>query len=83
MKMDLATQLDAAVRAVCPIWGVSIGKVNDRSTWSFTPTPDATEEQIGEAALVIVNFVPKPDPPTLEERVAALEAEIKTKEDKK
>ena len=31
--MDLNQKLDVSIKAVCPIHGVSIGRVNDKQTW--------------------------------------------------
>lgn len=48
--------LDQAIRYVCPIHGASIGCKDDRSTWSFQPTPDATPEQITAARRAVAEF---------------------------
>jgi hypothetical protein len=54
-----ASRLDAAVSAVCPIKGVSIGDWADSSTWKARFLPTATESQIAAAQAVIANFDPK------------------------
>lgn len=53
---DLTARLDVAVRAVCPIVGVSIGRVEDRGTWSFEELSTATAQQISDARRVIEQF---------------------------
>lgn len=46
-------ELDQAVKAVCPISGVSIGTYEDRSTWRISFLPEATSQQraAGQAVL--------------------------------
>lgn len=46
-------QLDEALRVVCPIHGVSIGKVDDKSTWRISFKDEATAEQQAAAQGVI------------------------------
>lgn len=41
----ITTKLDAVLRAVCPIDGVSIGSVDSKSTWRIDFTPGASPEQ--------------------------------------
>lgn len=38
-------ELDQALKAVCPIHGVSIGRKNDKETWRIDFKDDATQEQ--------------------------------------
>jgi hypothetical protein len=43
--MDAGTLHDA-IAVVCPVVSTSVGKEDDRSTWSFVPAEGATAEQI-------------------------------------
>ena len=52
-----ATQLYAAVSAVAPIDGVSIGDKLDKSTWRVDFHPDATPAQKTAAQQAIASFV--------------------------
>lgn len=52
----IAADIDAAVRAVCPIHGVSVGDVAHRSTWRIDFKDEATAEQRAEAQAVLVAF---------------------------
>jgi hypothetical protein len=60
----LAERLDKAVREVCPIHGVSIGRRVDetgawaRDTWRVNPKPEATLEEIRAAYDVLASFDP-------------------------
>lgn len=54
--MSIIAALDKAVRAVCPIDGVSIGNATDRLTWRFVPSPSATQPQKDTAQGVIDAF---------------------------
>lgn len=63
-----AQNLDAAIKAVCPIIGVRVGKELDRATWSFVAAPEATAPQIAAAnnvlatiPTVLLNIVPVSD----------------------
>lgn len=49
-------ELDKALKAVCPILGVSIGRVNDKSTWRIDFTDEATSEQRAAAQAVVDAF---------------------------
>lgn len=49
-------RLHDAIAAVCPIVGVSIGRVNDKNTWRFTAKPEATPAQISDAEAVIATW---------------------------
>ncbi len=51
-----ATRLHAAIAAVCPIVGVSIGDANVRETWRIDYAPDATPDQMQAAAGVLNGF---------------------------
>lgn len=50
--MNIA-ELDAAVKAVCPIEGVSVGRLDDRATWVAHFTQEATEAQRTAARAVL------------------------------
>lgn len=45
--------LHDAINQVCPITGVSIGTLSDRTTWRFTPSPAATGQQKAAAQTLI------------------------------
>ena len=49
-------QLHAEIEAVCPIQGVSIGKVDDKKTWKVHYADLATQEQKDAAQAVINAF---------------------------
>ena len=69
-----AQELDIAIKAVCPIHGVSVGRWADRATWRIGFAPEATKEQRDAARAVMDAF--DPDAPTpQEEREALDEAE--------
>jgi hypothetical protein len=49
--------LEPAVRAVCPMLiGVTVGDPDNRSTWSYQPSPDATAEMRAAADHVIATI---------------------------
>lgn len=48
--------LHNAIAIVCPIEGVSVGSVADRSTWRIDYAPEATLEQKAAAANVLASF---------------------------
>jgi hypothetical protein len=52
----LANALHAAIEAVCPIDGVSIGRQDEKATWRIDFKDDATKEQRAAAASVIRSF---------------------------
>jgi len=54
--MNIAALHDA-IDAVCPIYGVSVGKFNDKATWTFQPKPEASVSQL-EAAQSIIDAWP-------------------------
>ncbi len=47
------SKLDAQLKAVAPIHGVSIGKLDDKATWRVDFKPEATAEQRQAAQAVI------------------------------
>jgi hypothetical protein len=51
-----ATDLHAAIAAVCPIDGVSIGRKNDKSTWRIDFAPEATDAEKAAADAVKAAF---------------------------
>lgn len=61
----IAESLDKAVKAVCPIHGVSVGRDSDRSTWTFSPLSEASISQRQAAVNVLETFVYQP--PTQDE----------------
>ena len=70
----MINKLDAAIRAVCPIHGVSIGKKDDKSTWRIDFKDEATTEQGASAQAVIDAFDPvAAEQPTPLERIAEME----------
>lgn len=52
----IAAQFTAAVAAVCPIHGVSVGRSNDKATWRIDFKDEATAEQRAAAQAVIDAF---------------------------
>lgn len=52
-----AAKLDQAIKTVCPIYGVSIGKSDDKATWSIQFKPEATQSQIDAAMAVLDSYV--------------------------
>lgn len=55
--MSIAEKIDSAIRAACPIDGVSIGNPNDKTTWRIDFADSATAEQRAAAQSVIASFV--------------------------
>lgn len=53
---SISATLDAALRAVAPILGVSIGRQDDKSTWRIDFAPEATTEQRAAAQGVVDAF---------------------------
>lgn len=51
---NIATRIDAALLGVCPIRGVSIGRLDEKDTWRIDFAPEASPEQQA-AALVVLN----------------------------
>lgn len=62
--MKTQARVQQAVQAVCPIDGISFGKLSDPSTWLIHFKPEATAQQQADAVTVITNYV---DNPTSEE----------------
>lgn len=54
----LAARLDQAIQAVAPIYGVSIGKRDDKTTWHIQFKPEATREQREAARATLQAFDP-------------------------
>lgn len=53
--MDAGT-LNDAIAEVCPVVSTSVGKADDRSTWSFEPGAGATQPQIDAGNNVIATI---------------------------
>lgn len=72
--MNFTTRLHAAIAAVCPITGVSIGIVNDKKTWRIFFDDAATDGQKQAAQAALNAFVDPGDPKqiTLEDVIAVL-----------
>jgi aminoglycoside phosphotransferase len=60
----LPAQLDAAIAAVCPIAGVSLGTEADKSTWVIHFADHATDEQRAKAHEALVFFEYRKPAPT-------------------
>lgn len=57
MQFDnTAAQLHAAIAAVCPIHGVSIGRKDDKSTWRIDFVLGATSGERADAEAVLAAF---------------------------
>jgi hypothetical protein len=61
--MDAGT-LHEAIAEVCPVTSVTVGKADDRSTWSFILAPEATPAQIAAGENVIAT-IPMDTPSTV------------------
>ena len=68
----MATRLDQAIRSVCPIDGVSIGRKNDKSTWRIDFKPEAAGAQKLAARNILNSF-------EFDEKAAAAAEEVKAK----
>lgn len=72
--ISVAAHLDTAIRAVCPIIGVSIGRIDDKATWRVDFAPEATQAQRTAAQTLVDGF----DVAAVEEaetaKVAAIDA---------
>lgn len=66
----IAQKLDAAIKVVCPIFGVSIGRPDDKSTWRIDFEAQATSQQRSAAQAVLAAF--DPNAPELPDNNAAL-----------
>lgn len=53
---NTAAQLHAAIAAVCPIHGVSIGRKDDKATWRIDFKDGASDLQRSEAILALQAF---------------------------
>jgi hypothetical protein len=53
--MDAGTLHDA-IAEVCPVTSVTVGKADDRATWSFVPAANATQPQIDAGNNVIATI---------------------------
>jgi hypothetical protein len=54
--MTLLIELDRAIKVVCPIHGVSIGRKDDRSTWRIDFKAEATPAQRAAAETVLADY---------------------------
>jgi hypothetical protein len=54
--MDAGTLNDAIIDAGCPTISTSVGKADDRATWSFVPGANATQPQIDAGNNVIATI---------------------------
>lgn len=54
--MALQDYLDQLIKKVCPIHGISFGKLEDRETWRINYEGTATDEQKVKAELILKNF---------------------------
>lgn len=54
--MKTASDLDSAIRQVCPIIGVSIGSYTDKGSWRIDFDPSANPAQISNANYVLSTF---------------------------
>lgn len=54
--MDAGTLNDAIIDAGCPTVSTSVGKSDDRATWSFVPATNATQPQIDAGNNVIATI---------------------------
>jgi hypothetical protein len=55
--MSLQSYLDQAIKAVCPIHGISFGKLDDKTTWMINFDDSATAEQRSAAQVVMADFM--------------------------
>lgn len=53
---NTAATLHAAIAAVCPIHGVSIGRKDDKATWRIDFVPGATSGERADAEAVLAAF---------------------------
>lgn len=72
--MSQIGKLDAAIRAVCPIHGVSVDSWADRQTWRIDFTAEATQPQRSSAEAVKEAFDPLEVTPE-EQRLSTDESE--------
>lgn len=70
----ITVKLDAEIKAVCPIHGVSIGRKDDKSTWRIDFADTATVEQREAARSALDAFnVEAAQLPTPQEKIERLE----------
>lgn len=50
-------ELDQALKAVCPVDGLSIGTLEDKATWRIDFREEATEQQRAAACAVLAGVV--------------------------
>lgn len=80
--MIIVAELDKALRAAgVPIDGVSMGRADDKQTWRIDFADGVTDEQKAAAEAALKAFdaeaeARKPEPLSLAERVAILEAAV-------
>lgn len=73
--MTIAAKLDEAIKAVCPIRGISIGREDDKTTWRINFKDEATDKQRADARAVLEAFdVEDASAPVIDKRQAAIEA---------
>ncbi len=73
--------IDKAIREVCPIDGISCGKLDDQTTWEvqFNPTTPPTQQQIDAANQILMSFVIDPNEPRvdpLQQKIDLLQAQL-------
>ena len=56
MSTFLASSLDSKISAVCPIFGVAIGRKDDKTTWRIDFKEEATSQQRAAAQQVLNDF---------------------------
>ncbi len=73
-------ELHEALEAVCPIKGVSVGRVDDKSTWRINFSDEATEAQQAAAMAVCDGFTfsgaAPPQQRNVEQELDALKAQF-------
>lgn len=66
--MTMAASLDKSIQPVCPIYGVSIGKMADKSTWRIQFMESATPSQKLAAQAVLAAFDPNAAEPETQKK---------------
>ena len=56
MTRELPPLLHAQILSVCPINGIGLGALNDKSTWRIDFKPEATVQQRADAQAVVAAF---------------------------
>ncbi len=76
-------ELDQAIKAVCPIDGISFGKLDDPATWTiqYNPTSPPTPEQEQAALSLISSLTSVDDPRSGEDPVQVKLDELQAKID--